>query len=388
MTAAPHAVLSSITRKAAATAVISALLLAACAVAVPGRVWSNLLLAAYYLITVGTGAAVFLALTNVCGAGWNAAFRRVPEAMTGVLPSAGIVLLAVLAARLPEYAWHHHGEHGPGTFWFKEMWLSPPFFAARAVGIVLLWTVFARTLVRNSQRQDTRPEPSGRPVNTAVSAVFLAVFAMTISAAGVDWIMALEPMWFSTIWGVYQFSGLITAALAVMIIACIVLRQRGPLRGVFRDDHLHDLGRLLIGFSCFWMYIWFSQYMLIWYSNIPEETAYFIRRTHGPWGPIVLSSIVLNWLVPFFVLLPRSCKRSERVMLKVAVVVLLGRWVDLYVMIFPPVVGDMPVFGIPEAATILCAGSLSVLLFLRAFLSSETVPRNDPYLSESLQYHA
>lgn len=377
----------SFNRKFMTAAVAGAVVLGLTAVVSPDRAWANLLLVAYYLITLGLGGALFIAMTTVCGAGWCAAFRRVPEAMTGLLPVAGLILLAVLAVRLPQYGWHHHGEGDAGTFWFKELWLQPTFLAGRAVGYVLLWIAFSKLLVGKSHRQDDQVAPSNTPINTKTSILFLFVFAFTISMAGVDWIMALEPLWFSTMWGVYQFSGLIMATLATMIIACVTLRRFGPLDGVFREDHLHDLGKLLIGFSCFWMYIWFSQYMLIWYSNIPEETSYFIPRTQGPWGPVMVGSIVLNWVIPFFVLLPRPCKRSESVMLKIAVVVLIGRWVDLYVMIFPPVTGDTPVFGFPEVATMACVCGAAVLLFTRSFAGTRPIPKNDPYLSESLHYH-
>jgi hypothetical protein len=215
------------------------------------------------------------------------------------------------------------------------------------------------------------------------------VYAITFSLASADWMMALEPMWFSTMWGVYNFSGMIQAALAVVIILGLILRSNdGPLHGVFNDEHLHDLGKLLLGFSCFWMYIWFSQYMLIWYSNIPEETSYFITRTHGPWGPIVVVSIVLNWVIPFFVLLPKPAKRSSGIMMKVAIVVLIGRWVDLYVMVFPSTLGESPVFGIWEVASICCLLGTAGLLLLRSFAAAPPLPRNDPFLSESLHYHA
>ena len=201
--------------------------------------------------------------------------------------------------------------------------------------------------------------------------------------------MALEPMWFSTMWGVYSFSGMIQAALAVVIIMGLILRSHdGPLYGIFNDEHLHDLGKLLLGFSCFWMYIWFSQYMLIWYSNIPEETSYFITRTHGPWGPIVVLSILLNWVVPFFVLLPKPAKRSAGIMMKIAVVVLIGRWVDLYVMVFPSTLGETPVFGIWEVASICCLLGTAGMLLFRSFAAAAPVPRNDPFLPESLHYHA
>ncbi|MCP4784844.1 MAG: hypothetical protein GY878_14915 [Fuerstiella sp.] len=365
---------------------VGAAVLAITAVVSPDRAWANLFVVAYYLITLGLGGALFIALTTVCGAGWSTSFRRVPEALTGLLPVAGIVLLSVLAWRLPQYGWHHHGTGDAGTFWFKEFWLQPAFLAARAVGYVLLWIAFARRLVGKSRIQDQQVNPVPAP-SAPTSILFLFVFAFTISLAGVDWIMALEPMWFSTMWGVYQFSGLIMGTLATIIICCIVLRRLGPLSEVFRDEHLHDLGKLMIGFSCFWMYIWFSQYMLIWYSNIPEETSYFIPRTQGAWGPVLIGSIVLNWIIPFFVLLPRPCKRSEDVMLKIAVVVLVGRWVDLYVMVFPPVTGSVPVFGLPEIASVLCVCGLSGLLFVKSFAAASPVPKNDPFLQESLHYH-
>lgn len=388
MKSVPLVIPQTLTRRLSAAAIIGAAILGVTALKAPDRAWANLLLGSYFLVTIGLGGALFIALTNVCGASWSVAFRRVPEAMTGLLPYGGVLLLVALAAHLPKYAWHHHGNGDAGTFWFKELWLEPKFFAVRAVGFVLLWIALSKILVNNSRRQDTSDAKAVHGTNGVASVLFLVVFAVSISLAGIDWIMALEPMWYSTIWGVYQFSGLFQGTLAVMIVACVTLRRHGPLAGVFHDDHLHDLGKLLLGFSCFWMYIWFSQYMLIWYSNIPEETVWFIRRTHGAWGPVVIAGIVLNWVIPFFVLLPRPCKRSESVMLKIAVVVLLGRWTDLYIMIFPPVTGNTPVFGIPEVGTIIGLSSLMGLLFMRSFASAGAVPRNDPWLADSLHYHA
>lgn len=388
MKSLPFAIPQPLTRRLTATAMAAAAILAVTAVIAPDRAWANLLLSSFFLVTLGLGGALFIALTTVCGASWSVAFRRVPEALTGLLPLGGALLLVALLAHLRRYGWHHHGDGDPGTFWFKELWLAPWFFAARAVAFVMLWIVFSRILVNHSRRQDTAVREAGAGTNGIASVLFLAMFAVTISLAGVDWIMALEPMWFSTMWGVYQFSGLILGTLAAMIVACILLRRHGPLADVFHEDHLHDLSKLLLGFSCFWMYIWFSQYMLIWYSNIPEETSYFIRRTHGPWAPVVLASIALNWVIPFFVLLPRPCKRSETVMLRIAVMVLLGRGADLYIMIFPPVTGNTPVFGIPEIAAIVGLCCLLPLLFMRSFAASDAVPRNDPWLADSLHYHA
>lgn len=353
----------------------------------PDRVWANLLLISFYAVTLALGGMLFIALTYVCGAAWNVGFRRVPEAMAGTLPVVGIALLAVLAFRMNEYGWHPHGE--VGTFWFKEMWSNPVFWMIRAVVIIVLWIGLSWLIVTISQRQDHSGDSRLNVLNRRISALFLVVFAATFTIASCDWIMLLEPLWFSTIWGVYNFAGMIQATLAVMVILALSLRA-GPLKNRFTDEHLHDLGKLLLGFSCFWMYIWFSQYMLIWYTNIPEETAYYLPRTHGAWGPVMAVNIVLNWVIPFFVLLPRPCKRSSRVMIKIAAVVLIGRWVDLYLMIFPAFpdsFGKVPGFGLWEIAAVgFLAGSFG-WLFYRRFFAVAPVPRRDPLLADSLHYH-
>jgi len=356
---------------------------------VPERVWSNLLVAAFYFLTLALGGALFLALTYVSGAGWHVAFRRIPEALASRLPIAGLAMLLVLVFGLSRYGWQPEHEGDAGTFWFKALWLTPQFWAVRAVMYVVAWSLLSGLLVARSRRQDRTGDAGITDTNVRWSALFLAVYAVTFSLASIDWIMALEPMWFSTIWGVYQFSGMLQATVAVIIILGLVLNaNRGPLQGVFNDEHLHDLGKLLLGFSCFWMYIWFSQYMLIWYTNIPEETSYFILRMNGPWGPVVVASIVLNWVVPFLVLLPRPAKRSSSVMMKVAVVVLIGRWIDLYVMVFPPTLGAAPVFSVWEVASICCLVGTAGFIFRRSFAAANPVPRLDPYLAESRGYHA
>jgi hypothetical protein len=376
----------SVPRLLTTLAVVGIALTAISAIIVPERTWASSLLVAYYLVTLGLGGAVFIAVANVTGAGWHTAFRRVPEAFTSVLPVSSVILFTLLAVQVSRYTWHFHGTGDAGTFWFKELWLSPLFFIVRAVLYITLWIVFSQRLVRVSHQQDRLTTHSPARINTTASAVFLAVFALSFSLASIDWIMALEPMWFSTIWGVYHFSGLFQSTLAALIVAGILLRRAGHLQGIFRDEHLHDLGKLLIGFSCFWMYIWFCQYMLIWYSNIPEETVYFSNRLQGSWGPMIIASVILNWGVPFLVLLPKQNKRRETVMLRVAGIVLVGRWVDLSVMIYPPVLGDATPLGVPEIAAAVGGAGLAGWLFLRAFQRTNPVPLHDPLLEESLLY--
>ncbi len=369
-------------------AIASAIVLAVGGTMAPDRIWSNLLIVGVYAVTLALGGALFIALTYVANASWNVAFRRVPEAMAVVLAPAGVGLLAVLAARCQQYAWHpQNGEADAGTFWFKELWTNPTFWMIRAVAYIAIWLLLSRMLVAASRRQDHSQGLGFTLFNRRLSAIFLLVYAPTFALASCDWLMLLDPMWFSTIFGVYNFAGMVEATLAIMIILSIILRRRGPLRGIFTDDHLHDLGKLLLGFSCFWMYIWFSQYMLIWYTNMPEETAYYLLRTGGPWGPLMIANVALNWIIPFFTLLPRPWKRNESIMLKIAVIVLLGRWLDLYIMVFPATVGTTPMVGIWEAAGGGLAVGLFGWLFFRAFTKVPAVPSGDPLLAESLHYH-
>jgi len=369
-------------------AVVGGISLLAGALLAPQRTWANLLLASYYLLALGLSGTVFVALQFVAGSSWSVAFRRVPEALSSLLPYVAPLFLVVLTISPFLYPWFHefHEETEP-TFWFKQIWLSPAFFIVRSLLYVSLWIWFSYIIVRTSRRQDADGDFSHTRKNIRLSAGFLVVFGITFWLATFDWIMSLEPHWYSTIFGLYHFAGLILGGLAMITILAIWLERLGPLRGILTQEHLHDLGKLLFAFSTFWMYIWFCQYMLIWYANIPEETSYFINRVRGFWGPVFLLNFLLNWAVPFVVLLSVTAKRNPSVLLEVCWTILAGRWVDLYLMIFPPLVGEHPVFGVWEAGFLLGTGGVFFLALFRAFRSAPLVPLKDPFLAESLHYH-
>jgi hypothetical protein len=354
----------------------------------PQRTWANLLLSSYYLLMLGLSGTVFIALQYVTGAAWSVAFRRVPEAMSGVLPFAALPFLGVLLVSSHLYKWFHvlPGETEP-TLWFKHIWLSPAFFIVRALIYLGLWIWFGHAMVRSSRRQDADGDVSHTRKNVRLAAGFLVVFGLTFWLASYDWIMSLDSHWYSTIFGVYHFAGLILGGLAMITILAIWLERLGPLRGILTEEHLHDLGKLLFAFSTFWMYIWFCQYMLIWYANIPEETLFFVNRVKGFWGPVFLINFLLNWAVPFTVLLSVRSKKNPSVLLEVSWTILAGRWVDLYLMIFPPLVGSNPVFGVWEVGFLLGTGGVFSLALFRAFRRASLVPLNDPFLPASLYYH-
>lgn len=354
----------------------------------PQRVWPNLLLLSFYLLTISLAGIVFVALQYVTGAHWAVALRRIPEAMGRLLPIGGAGLLLILLAHPALYSWTVHSAGGEPVPPFRQWWLSVPFFRLRAIGFLLLWALFSLALVRRSTQQDADAAPRHTRSNSRISAIFVVLFAFSFWLASYDWIMSLEPRWYSTIFASYNFAGLFLSGLAALTLMVVWLRQKSPLAAVITEDHLHDLGKLLFAFSTFWMYLWFSQYMLIWYANIPEETTYFVQRLHGYWGSLFVLDMVLNWVGPFFALLPRRNKKDPGVLVKVCIVLLFGRWLDLYLMIMPTFSGTRPSIGVVEIATVVAGFGLFTLGILAVLRRAPLVPVNDPHLEESLHYHA
>jgi hypothetical protein len=348
----------------------------------PERVWPSLLLLSVYLLGLGLAGAFFIALEYVTGATWSIAFRRVPEAMTSLLPVGAAGIALVLLGGTSLYPWSSNPESLHG---FKATWLARPFVLLRAAVYLSLWLALASALVRASRHQDKDGDFAHTIRNRKLSAVFMMVFGVTFWLASMDWIMTLDAHWYSTMFGLYNFAGMFLAGLAAMTLLTVVLQNTGLLRDAPSTAHRHDLGKLLFAFSTFWMYIWFAQYMLIWYANLPEEAGYFVARLQPAWKPLLLFSLVLNWVVPFVVLLPRAAKRNAAVLARVSLAILAGRLIDLYLMIGPNGAGgDTPLVGIWEVGLALGAFGLFGHVFLRAFLAAPPVPRRDPFLSESL----
>ena len=366
---------------------IGAVAVAGGALVSPLRFWSNWLLASYLLLGLGLAGTFFVALQYMTSASWSVAFRRVPEALSSVLPAGAVGLLAIFFLHPSLYPWAHATAEEEALHGFKAVWLSLPFFWGRSVAYLALWYFLGRAIVRNSRRQDRDASPEFTRANIRTSAIYLVAFGLTFWLASMDWIMSLEPEWYSTMFGVYNFAGLFLGGLAAIILLVVWLRKTTALGDFVNEEHLHDLGKLLFAFSTFWMYIWFCQYMLIWYANISEETTYFILRRHGFWEPIFLLNIFLNWIIPFIVLMPVASKRNPSTLAKVAIIILLGRWVDLYLMIFPPLIGETPAFGLLEIGWIAGTVGLCFVMIRRALRQAPLVPLNDPRLEESLHYH-
>jgi len=354
----------------------------------PQRAVGNVLIGALYLLGMGLGAAMFLAMDNLIEGGWPAIFRRIPEAMSRLIEPAilGIVLVVLAAPMI--YPWVHEPPSGPMTTALKTTWLSLPFFALRAVIYFVIWISLSRALVRETRAQDLDGLVLHTQRNLNRSALLLVLYAVTIWLSGVDWVMSLKPEWFSTMTGVYQFAGLFLSGLAAMTLFVVWMGTAGPLRGVLKADHYHDLGKLLLAFACFWFYIWYSQYLIIWYANMPEETSWYLPQMEGSWGSLFLLNLALNWAIPFFALLPGQAKRNPKVLAWVASTILLGRFVDLYLMIGRPVYQGGAVISFMELGTLLAIVGIAGLVVLRALSHAPLVPLHDPYMGESLHHHA
>lgn len=347
--------------------------------------WPNYLVAAFFALSLALGGAVFLCIHHLSNAGWSAAIRKAPEAMMHYLPLGALSLLVTFFGRHSIYAWTRPETfHANAATTLKAAFLRIPFFYGRMIFVLALWVFLAALLRRESRLQDRDGRIEHTVRSKRYAAAFLAVFAVTFSLASFDWLMSIEPEFYSTIFAFYSFSGLFLSGIAALTVLVIFLRKRGLLAQI-TENHLHNLGKLLFAFSTFWAYIWLCQYLLIYYANLPEETIYYLRRTATPfWKSLFVVNILLNWLIPFVLLMPRKAKRSERMLIIVCALVLAGHWTDLYTMV-APVFGSVSM-GSAGLAILVAFGfaAVFVLAFNRAMAGSPAMPPHDPYIDESL----
>ncbi len=350
----------------------------------PGRALAGLLLGNVYFLMLAAGALVFIAIQNLSGAGWHTLFRRVPEAITSYIPAGAAIMLVVLAGARYIYPWAQAGAAHDELLLGKAGYLNLPGWAARTALALLAWWWFSRALSGHSRGQDLDGDVGHTRKAGRLSAVYLVVFGVTFTLASIDWIMSLQPHWYSTIFPWYMFGGAFVQALAALTLLTVLLARRGLLPG-FGDGHRHDLGKYLFAFSIFWTYLWFCQFLLIWYANIPEEISYFAARSSRGWLAVQFLGVAANFLAPCALLIQTSAKKDDRFLAAGCLSLCAGHWLDLYVMIMPsispsalPHWADLPVF--------LGLAAVFVLLFDHAFAAAPPVPEKDPYLEESLHH--
>jgi hypothetical protein len=354
----------------------------------PVRAWHGYLLGYFYFTTLAVGGLFFASLQHMTSAGWSVNIRRIVEALTAFMPVVAIGGVILLIFGKQVYPWLRPDVVAADELLqHKSAYLNMTFFTIRMVVFIGLWLLFTKLIVGRSLKQDQTGDDNLTLKLMRPSVIFAVVFALSYSLFSVDTLMSLEPHWFSTIFGVYCFSGLFQSTMAATILITIYFIKKGQLRGFVDENHLHDLGKFLFGFTVFWAYIAFSQFMLIWYANLPEETIFYMPRMAGSWMWVSLFLLIFKFVVPFFALLPRWAKRNHAHLIAVSILILVMQFVDIYWLIFPNLNEEEVVFSFNEIL-IFCGFAGLFLFCLTRFLSRHSiVPYKDGRIEESLHHH-
>ena len=355
----------------------------------PQRAWPIFLVNFFFFMALSLSGAFFTALQHITNAYWSVTVRRVSEAITAYLPVAAVLAVVLFLGRHNLYEWTHHDVVAKDALLTaKAGYLSEKFFAIRLIVIFSLWIGLSFLMRRNSLAQDSNGDHKYTLSNIKLACVFIPLFGISFTAMSFDLLMSLEPHWFSTIFGVYCFAGLFYSGLSLLAVLVMYGRNSGAFtEKQITPNHTHDIGKLMFGFTVFWAYIMFSQLMLIWYANLPEEISYYIRRFHGAWWPYAIALFVAHFIIPFFFLLPREAKRCQKFLPKMAMFMLVAQWMDVYFMVQPVFFAEGPVFGWVEAGISL--GFLGVFgITIARFLERvPALPVRDPRLEQCLAHN-
>ena len=352
----------------------------------PARFWVNLVINNFYFTGMALSGLFFLALQTITKSSWMRPYQRIPAAMMGYLPYAFVFVLIGLLGSHTLYEWTHTELVKNDPILIKKVeYLNLPFFVTRIIFYFTIWISFSYVLKKLMDKFTKLNASKVIDELSVVSAISMVCFALTFSFFSYDLLMSIEPHWFSTIYSVYTFSGMFVGGIAFITLSLIVLKQLGYFKEYIKIDHFHDLGKWMFGMSTFWAYIWFCQYMLIWYSNIPEETQYYILRDQGNWQWLFWTSFVFSFLVPFFGLLTRNSKRSLLNLAIISCFILISRWVDLYTLVAPKIYEHYKVeaiIGPYEIISALMFAAIFVLVFLYYLSRKSLIVEHDPYLDE------
>jgi hypothetical protein len=362
------------------------------------RFWATLVQNSIYFLLICNASMFFITATTLAFGGWQTSFRRVPEAIASVVPYLGIfaflVLMILVFGHKHVYHWTDSAavEHDP-ILKGKSSFLNPTFFAIWTILTIGLWSVLGYKMRKLSIQLDNDPPATveaGKKyifTNTVWASIFMVWFVLTVmSTTPWLWLMSIDAHWYSTMYSWYTFASTFVSGLALITLFVIYLKNKGYLE-LTNEEHLHDLGKFMFAFSIFWTYLWFSQFMLIWYANIPEETVYFQARFHGVYSPIFWLNLIINFLAPLLIFMRRNSKRNYTVVTFMSALLLFGHWLNFYQMVFPslfPTEVHMNLFDFGVAL-----GFLGFIMFIagKTMTKHSLIPRNHPFLKESIIHH-
>lgn len=353
------------------------------------RLLFSLLINFAFFVSLALGALFWVVLHHLTGAGWSVALRRMGEAVAasiGILGLAGLPILALLGAIYP-WADPQAVAHDP-ILQAKQAYLNVPFFSIRYILYFVVWIGLARFFLRHSVRQDAHGDAALTVRMGRFSPLAAILLALTMTFFAFDIVMSLDPHWFSTIFGVYYFSGAFAGFFALLALAAVGARWSGALKAFITPEHLQDVGKILFAFIVFWAYIAFSQYMLIWYGNLPEETLWIARRQEGQWMALTYFLLAGHFFIPFFGLMSRWTKRFGLPLAFWALWMLVMHWLDLYWLIVPEFRHGAQGLGfaLSDLAMLLVVGGLFCIGVARPLRRTAALPARDPRLEESLAF--
>jgi len=353
------------------------------------RPYSALYVAAFFFMMIALGALAFYAIQYASQAGWSPVLFRVMEAISYyLLPGAIIVLAIALWAGPHIFIWMDpdvvaHDE----LIQNKSNWLNTSWFAIRGIIFIAGWSAYRFFSRKFSIAQDNADinDNSNFKKNFRISAAFLVFYIYTESMMSWDWVMSVDPHWFSTLFGWYVFASMFVSGITVIALITIYLKSKGLMEFV-NDSHMHDLAKFMFAISIFWTYLWFSQFLLIWYANIPEEVTYFVTRIEDYKLPF-FGMLVMNFIFPFLVLMNSDYKRIPWFIVMAGIVILIGHYLDVFNMIMPATVGDRWSVGLPELSALALFSGLFLLLVFYALSKHPLLPKGNPFIKESEHFH-
>lgn len=359
------------------------------------RLLVNGLVNSFFFFALGLGALFFLALQYATETGWYASVKRIIEAVAGFLPYGmglmGITLLTItfmdgahiyswMDPQMTDPASHHYDPIIDG----KSAYLNKGFFWLRTIVYMGVYYMYLRGFRRRSIEEDRIGGTELHFKNYKKAAVFLVFFAVFSSTSSWDWLMSIDVHWFSTLYGWYTFAGMWCSTMVVLVLLTLYLKSLGYLPKV-NDSHIHDLGKWTFATSFLWSYLWFSQFMLIWYANIPEETTYYIMRIEN-YKVMYFTMFLINFAFPMLILMSRDAKRNAGILAFVGVIILVGHWFDVYIMIAAGSMGEAAKLGILELGMAILLVGIFIRVILNNLTKAPLTPVNHPFLDESIHH--
>jgi hypothetical protein len=369
------------------------------------RFWGSLLHNSVYFLLVVNAAMFFICATTLAWGGWQMSFRRVTEAISAVVPVIGVICGAILLLICfsPSHVLYHWTDSkvvaGDEILKWKSGFLNKTFFVGWTIFTIASWSLLGWKMRKMSRSLDNKPLESreaGKKYiwnNTVWAAIYIVVFALTVmSSIPWLWLMSIDAHWYSTMYSWYTFASSFVAGMALIALFIIYLKNTGYLEYT-NEEHLHDVGKFMFAFSIFWTYLWFSQYMLIWYSNQPEETTYFKPRAQGPYSGVFWLMFLINFIAPILILMRRGSKRNYTTMTFMALLIIFGHWLDFFQMVFPGPLTDHAT-GETHVPVILydfgvALGFVGLIMFVtaKALSKAPLLAKNHPFVKESLIHH-